>query len=104
MESISDLKRKVVYVLDQVFPGYQSIFSDIFGKTSKEILLQFSSPIDFESVSSETLAELLAQLSRQKVGAAKAEQLKAAASFRRYLCQKQLHVPAQITDRADFFY
>ena len=36
----------------------------------KEILLLFSSPIDFESVSSETLAELLAQLSRQKVGAA----------------------------------
>ncbi len=80
VESISDLKRKVVCVLDQVFPEYQSIFSDIFGKTSKEILLQFSSPIDFESVSSETLAQLLAQLSRQKVGAAKAEQLKAAAS------------------------
>lgn len=80
MESISDLKRKVVCVLDQVFPEYQSIFSNIFGKTSKEILLQFSSPIDFENVSSETLAELLAQLSRQKIGAAKAEQLKAAAS------------------------
>ncbi len=48
VESISDLKRKVVCVLDQVFPEYQSIFSDIFGKTSKEILLQFSSPIDFE--------------------------------------------------------
>lgn len=80
VESISDLKRKVVCVLDQVFPEYQSIFSDIFGKTSKEILLQFSSPIDFEVVSSETLAELLAQLSRQKVGSAKANQLKAAAS------------------------
>lgn len=80
VESISDLKRKVVCVLDQVFPEYQSIFSNIFGKTSKEILLQFSSPIDFENVSSETLAELLAQLSRQKVGAKKAEQLKAAAS------------------------
>ena len=80
VESISDLKRKVVCVLDQIFPEYQSIFSDIFGKTSKEILLQFSSPIDFETISSQSLAELLAQLSRQKVGAAKAEQLKAAAS------------------------
>ena len=80
VESISDLKRKVVCVLDQIFPEYQSIFSDIFGKTSKEILLQFSSPIDFETISSESLAELLAQLSRQKVGTAKAEQLKAAAS------------------------
>ena len=80
VESISDLKRKVVCVLDQVFPEYQSIFSDLFGKTSKEILLQFSSPIDFESVSSQTLAELLAKLSRKQVGSAKAEQLKAAAS------------------------
>lgn len=80
VESISDLKRKVVCVLDQVFPEYQSIFSDIFGKTSKEILLQFSSPIDFESVSSQTLAELLAKLSRKQVGSAKAAQLKAAAS------------------------
>ncbi|MEY8337627.1 IS110 family transposase [Lachnospiraceae bacterium 62-35] len=80
VESISDLKRKVVCVLDQVFPEYPSIFSDIFGKTSKEILLQFSSPIDFETVSSQTLAELLAQLSRQQVGATKAEQLKTAAS------------------------
>ena len=80
VESISDLKRKVVCVLDQVFPEYQSIFSDIFGKTSKEILLQFSSPIDFETVSSQTLAELLAKLSRKQAGSAKAEQLKAAAS------------------------
>lgn len=60
VESISDLKRKVVCVLDQVFPEYPSIFSNIFGKTSKEILLQFSSPSDFENISSETLAELLA--------------------------------------------
>ena len=74
------LKRKVVCVLDQVFPEYQAVFSDIFGKTSKEILLKFSSPLDFESVSSETLAELLARLSRQKLGADKAEQLKSAAS------------------------
>ncbi len=80
VESISGLKRKVVCVLDQAFPEYQSIFSDIFGRTSKEILLQFSSPIDFEAVSSQTLAELLAKLSRRQAGAAKAGQLKAAAS------------------------
>lgn len=49
-------------------------------KPQKRSSPQFSSPIDFEAVSSETLAELLTQLSRQKVGAAKAEQLKAAAS------------------------
>ena len=83
VESISDLKRKVACVLEQVFPEYQSIFSDIFGKTSKESLLQFfqfSSPIEFELVSSQTLAGLLAKLSRKQVDSAKAAQLKAAAS------------------------
>lgn len=80
VESISDLKRKVVCVLDQVFPEYQSIFSDIFGKTSKESLLQFSSPIEFELVSSQTLAGLLAKLSRKQIGSTKVDQLKAAAS------------------------
>lgn len=80
VDSISDLKRKVVCVLDQVFPEYQSIFSNIFGKTSKEILLQFSSPSDFESVSADTLAKLLAELSRKKISTAKANKLKSIAS------------------------
>lgn len=80
VESISDLKRKIVCVLDQVFPEYQSIFSNIFGKTSKEILLQFSSPSDFEPVSADTLAQLLDGLSRKKISTSKAEKLKYIAS------------------------
>ena len=80
VDSIGDLKRKVICVLDQVFPEYQSIFSDVFGKTSKEILLQFSSPAELESVSVEPLSELLAKLSRQKLGAQKALELNRAAA------------------------
>jgi transposase len=79
-DSIGDLKRKVICVLDQVFPEYQSVFSDVFGKTSKEILLQFSSPADFENVSADTLAALLATLSRKKMGLEAAEKLSSAAS------------------------
>ena len=30
VDSISDLKRKVICVLDQVFPEYQNVFSDVF--------------------------------------------------------------------------
>lgn len=80
VESISDLKRKVLCLLDQVFPEYQSIFSDVFGKTSREILLQFPSPLDFEDISADTLADLLDRLSRRKLGAQKAEELKQKAS------------------------
>ena len=80
VDSIGDLKRKVICVLDQVFPEYQSVFSNIFGKTSKEILLRFSSPAELEGVSSDTLAELLAALSRKQLGADAAQRLSAAAS------------------------
>ncbi len=89
IDSIGDLKRKVVCVLDQVFPEYQSVFSDIFGKTSKEILLQFSSPADFENVSVDTLARLLADLSRKKINADTARNLSelAANSFGVTFCR-----------------
>lgn len=80
VDSIGDLKRKVICVLDQVFPEYQHIFSDVFGMTSKEILLQFSSPSELETVSADTLAELLAKLSRQKIGPDKAQILSNAAA------------------------
>jgi len=80
VDSTGDLKRKVICVLDQVFPEYQSVFSNVFGKTSKEVLLQFSNPADLEDVSADTLAELLASLSRKKLGVAAAEKLSAAAA------------------------
>ncbi len=53
----SDFKRKIIAVLDQVFPEYATIFTKqgVFGKASKELLLAFSAPIDLENISSETL-------------------------------------------------
>lgn len=63
VSSIGDLKRKVIYVLDQVFPEYQSVFSNIFGKTSKEILLHFQSTEDFENITSEQLENVLENIS-----------------------------------------
>jgi len=80
VDSISDLKRKVICVLDQVFPEYQSVFSDVFGATSKELLLQYSSPAELENLSVEMLAKTLAELSRKKIGTEKAEQLSSLAA------------------------
>jgi len=79
VDSIGDLKRKAICVLDQVFPEYQTIFSDVFGATSKEILVQFSSPAELEDLSVETLAELLAKFSRKQIGSDKADELSNAA-------------------------
>ena len=75
VQSTGDLKRKIICLLDQVFPEYQSIFSDTFGTTSKQLLLNFSSPSDFEDLSIDSLTEILQKLSRKKVGKTTAEKL-----------------------------
>lgn len=77
-----DFKRKIISVLDQVFPEYETVFSKvgIFGKASKAALSEFTSPDNFNDVSAEMLAESLKAASRNRVGLIKAEALKTAAS------------------------
>ncbi len=83
VSSIGDLKRKTIALLDQVFPEYASSFSNIFGKTSKEILSSFSTPSDFENINSEDLQSFLDNVSRKKFASKKLEELskKASTSF-----------------------
>lgn len=78
----SDFKRKIIAVLDQVFPEYDTLFSKvgIFGKASKEVLLELSSPDAINHISAGTLADLLGEASRNRLGMKKAEELKTAAS------------------------
>lgn len=66
VSSISDLKRKVICVLDQVFPEYQSVFSNIFGETSKELLSHFQTADDFENINAEKLEKVLENISLKK--------------------------------------
>lgn len=73
--SISDLKRKVISLLDQVFPEYEKYFSDIFGKTSKEILLSFSSPSDFEHISARKLKQTLKNIRQKDFAKSKIDEL-----------------------------
>ena len=75
VQSTGDLKRKIICILDQVFPEYQSIFSNTFGTTSKQLLLDFSSPADFEELPVDVLTETLETLSRKKIGQPTAEKL-----------------------------
>ncbi|MDA9429154.1 Transposase [Enterococcus mundtii 1A] len=78
----SDFKRKIIAVLDQVFPEYDTVFgkAGVFGKASKEVLLEFSSPETVNDVSADTLAKLLSDASRNRLGIEKAKALKNIAS------------------------
>lgn len=74
VDQTSDLKRKVITVLDQVFPEYDQVFSDTFGQSSKQLLLEYTLPEDILSVETDTLAEMLNQVSDKRLGQLRANQ------------------------------
>ncbi|OQB11234.1 MAG: Transposase IS116/IS110/IS902 family protein [Firmicutes bacterium ADurb.Bin193] len=79
MDSCGDCKRRVIALLDQVFPEYDSLFSDTFGVTSKEVLLKYPTPEDMLTVSTRKLTTLLSKASHGHFGEEKAKQLKTVA-------------------------
>lgn len=80
VDSCGDCKRRVIALLDQVFPEYDKLFSDTFGVTSKEILVKYPTPENMLAVSTRKLTTLLAKASRGKFGEEKAKNLKAVAA------------------------
>jgi len=89
VSSISDLKRKVICVLDQVFPEYQSVFSNVFGDTSKELLLHFQTADDFENITAKQLEKALKNISFKDFAKNKLSQISelAAKSFGLSFCR-----------------
>ncbi len=75
-----DSKRRVIALLDQVFPEYERLFSDVFGVSSRELLLRCQTPEDMLDISTEELAALLAKASRGRFSEQKAEEIQAAAA------------------------
>lgn len=80
VSSCSDLKRKIIALLDQVFPEYSHLFSDVFGMASKELLKAYATPEEMLSVSTRKLSKLLEITSRGHFGKPKAMEIKTLAS------------------------
>lgn len=76
VDMVSDLKRKVICILDQVFPEYEKIFSDIFGLTSSELLRTCSTPEEFLDIDTDKLAEIIKTQSNRRYGIEKAKEIK----------------------------
>ena len=58
-ESVADLKRQVIVALDQVFPEYDSIFSNTFGESSKAFLRRCPTPEECLAVRADSIAKTL---------------------------------------------
>lgn len=79
VDACGDCKRRVIALLDQVFPEYEKLFSDTFGSSSTELLLNCPTPEDMLAVSTRKLTNILNKASHGRLGREKAEEIKAAA-------------------------
>ncbi len=79
VDECSDWKRKLVAILDQVFPEYSSLFSNIYGVSSKELLSKYPLPEDMLSIPAEELGNLLYECSKGRLGINKAEEIQSRA-------------------------
>lgn len=78
-EDVADLKRQVVVALDQVFPEYEGLFSNMFGDSSKALLKRCPTPEEAAAIDVRTLTNLLDGASNGKLGREKAREIKKAA-------------------------
>ena len=76
VDECSNWKRKVITILDQVFPEYSDLFSDTFGVTSKELLSKYPLPENMLEVSTKELTSLLNKVSKGRFGIEKAQEIK----------------------------
>ena len=79
VDSISDLKRKITALIDQIFPEYEEIFSDIFLVSSIEVLYRYPTPKKLLHIRKDTLTNLLIKCSGGHFGSAKADEIMDAA-------------------------
>ena len=75
----SDLKRKIVALLDQVFPEFETQFSTIFGKSALAVLRQYPTAEKLARAQLGKLTQLLQTASNGRFGEWKAQQLREAA-------------------------
>lgn len=79
-DTLADLKRKVISILDKVFPEYEKLFSDVFIKTSKAILNNEISLFELSSIDLSELTLVIAKTSHGHFGRAKAEEIQSLAT------------------------
>ncbi|WP_077623788.1 IS110 family transposase [Sediminibacillus massiliensis] len=68
VDQSSDIKHKIVSLLDQVFPEYEDLFSEVFGQSSAKLLEYYPMPEDIQSIDTNDLAAFLNEASKQSYG------------------------------------
>jgi len=64
VDNVSAFKNKTIAILDKVFPEFSSLFSDTFGETAKQILLNSPIPDEILKLSSKKLYNIVNKASK----------------------------------------
>lgn len=78
-QELATVKTQAICVLDAYFPEYAVLFSDMFGTASLKVLAECPTPSEVARKRASSIAKLLSEGSRGRLGADKAAQVKAAA-------------------------
>ena len=78
-DQIGDIKRKLLTILDRVFPEYEQLFSSVFLQSSRALLQHAVSAQEFADLDLQEMQSLLLDASRGRFGLQKAEQIQAQA-------------------------
>jgi transposase len=76
---IGDCKRKMVCILDRVFPEYDKLFSNVFLQASRQLLQEAVTADDFAEFDLSELEGILSQASHGRFGFEKAQEIRAVA-------------------------
>lgn len=76
IDDISTQKIRLITLLDKIFPEYKSAFSDVFGTTSKQVLLNCPSPESIIKINTLKLSNLLSKYSKGSLTKTTAKSLK----------------------------
>ncbi len=79
VQSIIAEKQRLLALLDLTFPEYATLFSDVFGVTSRKVLEEFPTAEMLARVNIRSLTKLLSKASRGRLGKEDAKRLKNAA-------------------------
>ncbi|HEU65089.1 MAG TPA: IS110 family transposase [Chloroflexi bacterium] len=79
VDQVGDAKRRILGVLDKVFPEYESFFSSIFIATSKELLKRAATAEEFAALDLKEITQVVTKASRGRLGLERAEKLQQAA-------------------------
>ena len=71
-DQIGDAKRRILTVLDRVFPEFADQFTDPFGTSARALLDRAASAADFAALDLAEITALLERVSRHRLGADKA--------------------------------